>query len=158
MQIHRHHSANAADDRVGLLEDAAVECAVAHRDDPFRIGGRGPAPLQGFVHIGRHRPGDQQHIGMARRGDKAQPEPLEVVERIVQRVDFQLAAIARAGIDLADRQAAAEPSAGGAVDLLGEFGEGDITCRRRRLGQRRRCQTAQKKLENSPASYRSCPE
>ena len=86
---------------------------------------------------------------MARRGDEAQPEPLEVVERIVQRVDFQLTAVARAGIYLADRQAAAEPSACGAVDLLGKFGQSNVADYWRRLGERRRCQAAKKKLKDN---------
>ena len=38
-----------------------------------------------------------------------QAEALEIVEGVVERVNLQLAAVARAGIDLADRQAAAEP-------------------------------------------------
>ena len=53
------------------------------------------------------RAGDQQHIGMPRRGDEAQAEALQVVERVVERVDFQLAAVAGAGVHLADRQASA---------------------------------------------------
>ena len=39
---------------------------------------------------------------MARRGDETQAEPLEIVEGVVERVDLELAAIAGAGIDLAD--------------------------------------------------------
>ena len=62
---------------------------------------------------------------MARRGDEAQAEALQVVERIVERVDLQLAAVAGAGIDLADRQAAAEPAPRRALDV------------RRRVRQRR---------------------
>jgi hypothetical protein len=54
---------------------------------------------------------------MARRCDEAQAKTLEIVERIVQGVDFQLAAVARAGIDLTDRQAASQPPPRGAVDL-----------------------------------------
>jgi hypothetical protein len=54
---------------------------------------------------------------VARRCDEAQTEALEIVERIVQRVDFQFAAVARTGIDLADRQAAAEPPPRGTVEL-----------------------------------------
>ena len=46
---------------------------------------------------------------MARRGDEAQAEALEVVEGVVERVDLELAAVAGAGVDLADRETAAEP-------------------------------------------------
>jgi hypothetical protein len=42
---------------------------------------------------------------MAGRGDESQAEALEVVEGVVQRVDLELAGIARSGIDLADGEA-----------------------------------------------------
>ena len=54
---------------------------------------------------------------MARRGDEAQAEAFQVVERVVERVDFQFAAVAGAGIHLADRQAAAEPPLRRAVEV-----------------------------------------
>jgi hypothetical protein len=47
---------------------------------------------------------------MPRRGDEAQAEALEIVEGVVEPVDFEFAAIARPGIDLADRQASAQPT------------------------------------------------
>jgi len=52
-----------------------------------------------------------------------QAEPFEVVERIVERVNFQFAAVARAGVDLADRQRTPELGARGTVDALRQFGE-----------------------------------
>ena len=63
---------------------------------------------QRLLHVARHRPGDQQHVGVARARDEADAQALEVVVRIVERVDLELAAVARAGVDLADRQRAAE--------------------------------------------------
>ena len=45
-----------------------------------------------------------------------QAEALEIVECIAKGVDFQFAAVARAGIDLADRQRTAELGAGSTVD------------------------------------------
>ena len=65
-------------------------------------------------------PVTMQHVGMARRGDEAQAEALEVVERVVERVDFEFAAIAGAGIDLADRERAAELARARAVDALAQ--------------------------------------
>ena len=60
---------------------------------------------QRVLHVARHRPGDQQHVGVARAGDEPDAQPLEVVVRVVERVDLELAAVARAGVDLADRRA-----------------------------------------------------
>ena len=45
---------------------------------------------------------------MARTGDEADADALDVVIRIGERVDFQLAAVAGAGVDLPNRQRATE--------------------------------------------------
>ena len=60
---------------------------------------------------------------MTRAFDETQAEALQVIENIVQRAQFQLAAVAASGIDVANRQAASqadlrrrfEPSASDAV-------------------------------------------
>ena len=85
-----------------------------------------------LAHVARHRSGDHQHIGMARRGDEAQAEAFQVVERVVECVDLQFAAVAGAGVDLADRQAAAEPALRRAVEVCRQRGEW------RRFGDRER--------------------
>ena len=56
-------------------------------------------------------PVTSRHVGVTRRRDEAQAEALKIVKGIVERVDFELAAIAGAGIHLADGEAAAEPAA-----------------------------------------------
>jgi hypothetical protein len=43
-------------------------------------------------------------------------ETLDIIEGVVERVHFEFAAVAGSGIDGADRQAVAEPSAGSLVD------------------------------------------
>ncbi len=60
---------------------------------------------------------------MARRGDEAQAEPLEIVESVAERVNFEFAAVARAGVDRADRQRAAEPLAGALAQCLGRLAQ-----------------------------------
>src|SRR5678810_818948 len=70
------------------------------------------------------------------RGHEAQAEALEVVDDVVQRVDLELAAIARAGVHLADGKRAPEPRPRGAIDARRELGEGGFIGRRRRLGER----------------------
>jgi hypothetical protein len=110
--------------------------AVADGHHPFRIGRGGIGALQRLAHVLRHRAGDQQHVGVARRGDEAQAEALEVVEGVVEGVDLELAAVAGAGIDLADRQAAAEaPAAAGSSAPRARRARRSSA--RRRLGQRR---------------------
>ena len=60
---------------------------------------------------------------MARRSDEAQAEALEIVEGVAERVDLEFAAVARARVDMADRQAAAEAGGRRVLDLLGERDE-----------------------------------
>ena len=57
----------------------------------------------------------------------------EIVERVIERMNFQLAAVARSGVDLADRKAAAETAPCGAIDASSEFRERRVIRRRRRL-------------------------
>ena len=68
-------------------------------------------------------------------GKETQPEPLQVVEGVVQRTDLLLAAIAGTRVDLADGQAAAQALA---RDLVRVRGEGFQFCvhRRRGFGER----------------------
>jgi hypothetical protein len=72
---------------------------------------------------------------MARRGDEAQTEALKVIEGIIERVNLKLAAIARAGVHLADGEAASEPASGRIVKLCRQLGEGRIVRRDRGLGR-----------------------
>ena len=69
---------------------------------------------------------------MAGAGDESDAEALDVVIGVGQRVNFQLAAVARSGIDLADRQRASEY----AQDCFLQPGDDDhlVRGRGRRLG------------------------
>ena len=72
---------------------------------------------------------------MARWRDERKTEALEIVERVVERVDFQFAAVAGAGVDLAYRKAAAETTARGGIDAPGKLIERFVVGLRRRFGQ-----------------------
>ena len=73
---------------------------------------------------------------MARRGDEADAEALEIVEGIAQRMDLKLTAVAGAGVDLAERKRSPEPAARGIVDLRSQLGQPHRIRRRRALGER----------------------
>lgn len=60
------------------------------------------------VRVQRERPGDQQHVRVPGARDEFDAEALDVVVRIAECVQFELAAVARAGVDRADAQRAAE--------------------------------------------------
>src|SRR6185369_1397297 len=80
--------------RIALAEYAARAAAVSDRDDELRVRRRTIRALQGDFHMARNRPGDEQQVRMTRARDEADTEAFDVVERIVERVDFQLASVA----------------------------------------------------------------
>ena len=51
-------------------------------------------------------PGDEEDVGVPRGGDDVEAVALQVVERVGDGAELVLAAVARAGIDVADRQPA----------------------------------------------------
>lgn len=141
-QVHWQRRADAALHRGAALEDAAVPRAVAGGDHPFRRGRAGPGPVQRFAHVAGERAGDQQHVGVAGRGDEAQPEALQDVDHAGQGVDLQLAAVAGAGVHLPDRQAAAEPPLRRGVEPLDKGLYHLLRHLRRRVGERLRDEVA----------------
>ncbi len=60
---------------------------------------------------------------MARRRHEAEAEPLDVVERIVEGVDLQLAAVARPGIDFPNGERTAETSPRDALERRADLGK-----------------------------------
>src|SRR5579864_9315394 len=108
MKVDGNNQADAADASVAAGKKTAIPCAITDRHHPFRIGGCRVSSLQSLAHVLCHRARHEQHISMTRGGDEMQTEALEIVKGVVERVDFELTAIARAGIDSADRQAAPE--------------------------------------------------
>src|SRR5437016_9857908 len=102
VEIYRNHLIDRADHRVAALEHAAPAAASADRDHPFWIRGSRIGALERDLHVARYRAGHHEHVGVARRGDEADAEALDVVDGIVEGMDLELAAVARAGIDLAN--------------------------------------------------------
>ena len=100
---------DGADELLRIAEDVAAEGAVAERGDEPRLGHRLVGGAQRAGHPRRDGPGDQQDVGVTRRGDDVKPVALQVVERVGDRAELVLAAVARAGVDVADAQASARP-------------------------------------------------
>src|SRR5207244_12676297 len=72
-----------------------------------RLRHRLPGDGQGLAHPARHGPGDEQHVGVPRGGDDPEPAALQVVVGAGHEGELVLAAVAGAGVDVADGQAAA---------------------------------------------------
>ena len=66
-------------------------------------------------------------------------------------MDLELATVARARVDFANEERAAEAKPRGAIDVSGELGEGCLVDLRRRFGQR----TMDEALEEHPTHLRS---
>jgi hypothetical protein len=103
--------------------------AVSYGHHPLRVGRRQVGALERFAHVRGDRTGHQQHIGMARRGDEAQAESLEVIEHVAERVDLELAPVAGPRIDLADRERSPEPPARGLIHARGQLGNRRVIAR-----------------------------
>ena len=148
VHVHGKDGVHAAAGGVVLAEDAAAATARAHGHDQPRAGHGFVSFPQRQFHVARDRAGHQQHVGMARRGDEVNAETLDVIDRAVQAVDFDFAAVARTGVHLADVQGTAEHFRGARLEFAGRglrgiragAGEGPRTgaCRR---GRRRSCRS-----------------
>ena len=60
----------------------------------------------------RHRSRDEKQIGETGRRREEDSEAMEIVERVVEGLKLGLAAVARAGVDVADVQAAVKCACG----------------------------------------------
>ena len=94
MQVNSDHLRDPAHDSVAFRETTPIEGAVSDRHHPLGLGSCDVRPLKRLAHVFGNRPGYRQHVGMARRGNKAQAKTFQIVESIAERMDFQLAAVA----------------------------------------------------------------
>ena len=120
-EVDREDRLDGADDVLCGAEHVAAEGAVAERGDSARLGHGVVGDEQRRAHSARDRAGDEEHVGVARRGDDSEPEALEVVVGAGGEGELVLAAVARAGVDVADREAA---SAGRAAEARCRGGVG----------------------------------
>src|SRR5262245_46517268 len=100
---------------------------------------------------------------MARRGDEAKAEPLDVVKGIVQGVDLQFAAVARTGIDFTNRKRPAEAPSRDALESSADFRQCHRIDAGRGFGQRAAHEAFKDDLAHVDRleglrSYRSWPE
>ena len=105
--VHGQDRGHRSDAGVTAGEDAAGARTVADGNNPLGFRCRPVGSFQSLAHVVGDRAGDEQDVRMARRRHEPQAETLNVVKWIVERMDLELAAIAGAGVDLADGEAAA---------------------------------------------------
>jgi len=88
VEVDRNDLVDRADHGVAAFEHAAAERAVAGRHDPFRVGRRRVGALERDLHVAGDRPGDEQHVGVARRRGEPDSKALHIIDRIVEGVDL----------------------------------------------------------------------
>jgi len=94
VNIHRKYLVDAAQRRVVFAEYAATDAAGANRDDYLGLRHRLMRLQKRELHIPRYRTGDQEHVGMTRRGNELDSEAFDVVDRIVQSDNLQFTSVA----------------------------------------------------------------
>jgi hypothetical protein len=95
MKIDGNDGIDSARDGVAAGEYAAVGRAIADSNHPLRVWRRLIGALERLAHIAGDRAGNEQHVGMARRGDEAQSKALEVVEGATSSRNLLILKIAR---------------------------------------------------------------
>ena len=113
--IDRNHLGHASETGIALAEDPTARTTVPDRHHQLRVRRGGVRATERLLHVHRDRASHQQEIRMSRTGNEADPRSLEVVVRVVQRVDLQLAPVAGTGVDVANAERTAEH--GQAADL-----------------------------------------
>src|SRR5688572_29490988 len=94
--------------RVATAEDSAGAAAIADGDDELGVRRRVVRALQRQLHVARDGPRDEKQICVARARNEPNSQTFDVVEGVVQRVNLELAAVARAGVDLPHAEGAPE--------------------------------------------------
>src|SRR5260370_14853381 len=89
--------------------------------------------FQCVAHVLGHGPGHEQYVGRARRGNEPEAEALDIVVGVVKRGAFDIESIERYSVDLAYREASAEPPPRCATNSCCKFCHRGIVGRRRLL-------------------------
>lgn len=132
--INRDYLGNSAQGSIALAEDASRAAAISYGNHDLRRRCGVIGPAEGYLHVVGDRTRDEQQVGEPRRGGKMDAEALAVVEGIVDRMDLELAPVARTGIDLADREASPEAPLDDLLQLYADLLDLRVGDGRERLG------------------------
>ena len=104
VDIHGQDLIDSTQTGVILTKDAAAAAAGANGDDEAGRRHCIIGLVQSELHVASDGSGDQQHVRVARGSDKVDAEPFDVIDRAVEAIDLDLAAVARSGIHFANMQ------------------------------------------------------
>src|SRR5579863_8668779 len=106
--MHGNNIRNGAPACVALSKHSTACAAVSDGDNQLRARDCVVRALQSLFHVYRYGACNQQQIGVPRACNEFDPDALEVVVGIVERLDLQLAPITRAGIDMSNTERTAQ--------------------------------------------------
>lgn len=104
IHVHGHGGINATARGEGLPVDSTTDRAGAYSDNKLWIRRRLICFSESDFHVTCNGPCHQQHVGMPRRGNKVHAEPLDIVDRIAESRDLDLASVAGTGVYLPDME------------------------------------------------------
>src|SRR5882672_5515502 len=121
VEIHREEGARAVQDLRVTDIRSSRDRAGAHRDDDFSGRHRVIRLLQCQLHVPGDGSGDQESVGMTRRGDDLDTETAEVPSYGLEDVDVCFAGVAAPGADLPQLERPPEQLEQLRLELPGEF-------------------------------------
>src|SRR5579862_8175764 len=106
--VDRNDIRNGASACVAPTKDSAASTTIANSDDDLRIRNSVECPLECFFHVHRYRAGHKKQISVSRTCHKLYANSFDVVIRVVERLYLEFAAVAGAGVDVADAESTAQ--------------------------------------------------
>src|ERR1019366_10031426 len=100
VDIDREDPVHSPGARVTLPDDAAGRRARTHGDHDAWTGDRLDRAAHRGFQVARHRPGDNDAVRVARRGNEVDAEAANVVHRIQQRGELPVARVARTRVEV----------------------------------------------------------
>ena len=94
VNVDGHNVVDASKRGVVLAKDAATDAAGANRDHDLGFWHSLVGLQQGQLHVPADWPGDQEHVGVTRRGHELNSEAFDVMDRIVERDNLHFASVA----------------------------------------------------------------
>src|ERR1035437_1273002 len=104
VNVHGDDRVYAATTGVVLAENAATASARTDRHNQPRRGHGVVGLAKSEFHVACDWAGDEQHVRMTRGGDKVNAETFDVIDRAVEAIDFDFAAVAGASVHFPDMQ------------------------------------------------------
>jgi hypothetical protein len=112
LNVDRKKCVERTSDLSGGAKDSATQGAIAESRNQARLGHRLIGCSQRLGHTSRHWSGDEQDIGVTRRGNDVEPKTLQVVLGRCRSSQLVLASVAGSCIDVADCQRAGTAACG----------------------------------------------